>query len=29
LGYRVLAPHNLNSPNRRMRIRMSGGVGGK
>ena len=27
--YRVLAPHNLNSPNRRMRTRMSGGVGGK
>jgi hypothetical protein len=26
---RVLAPHNLNSPNRRMRTRMSGGLGGE
>jgi RNA-directed DNA polymerase len=29
LGVPPLGPHNLNSPNRRMRTRMSGGVGGK
>jgi hypothetical protein len=29
LGVPRLGPHNLNSPNRRMRTRMSGGVGGE